>query len=62
MLPNVVPSKDYNDTLPRMCRWQPIKQSGDTTSAIIRLREQLDDLTAQDVSLVYNYVVMKNSK
>ncbi|KAM7531213.1 hypothetical protein LguiB_034623 [Lonicera macranthoides] len=47
---NAFQNMEYMETQPRMCRWKPqLCSRGDYESALITLREKLDDLTEIDV-------------
>ncbi|KAM7463610.1 hypothetical protein LguiA_031731 [Lonicera macranthoides] len=45
----VVPNMEYTETEPRMCRWKPQQLVGDTVTALVSLREKLDDLSPIDL-------------
>lgn len=39
--------------MPRICRWRTQINSGNARAAIRALREHLDDLSADEVNLIY---------
>ncbi|KAM7478382.1 hypothetical protein LguiA_026595 [Lonicera macranthoides] len=44
----VVPNMEYTELMPRMCKWKAQQCCGDTHTALIVLREKIDDLTEID--------------
>ncbi|KAM7459631.1 hypothetical protein LguiA_036625 [Lonicera macranthoides] len=44
----VVPNMEYTELMPRMCKWKAQQCCGDTCTALIVLREKIDDLTEID--------------